>query len=480
MKKRNLLLAASILGLGLGMASCKKKGCTDPEATNYDSDAQRENGSCEYEDTGEDDTKTVFSESVVGSDTLIEITDKGEGIGNYTMCNNRTYILNGFVFVNDGQTLDICAGTTIKGKFGQGENASALIVARGGTINANGTAAEPIIMTSESDNGSLSLTTRGLWGGLIILGKASLNSSPGVTQIEGIATSETRGLYGGTDDTDNSGTLNYVSIRHGGTDIGAGNEINGFTLGGVGSGTTINNIEIIANADDGVEFFGGTANIKNLVVSYCGDDAVDYDEGWRGNIQFGLVYQDPNDGDRIGEHDGGTTPEDGSPYAIPTFYNMTYIGRGIGAGKRLITMRDNAGGHYHNSIFMNQEKGIDIEKLASGEDSYNRYVNNELTFGNNVFYDVVVAGAAATAADLFKVSGGSASEESTFQGDFTTWGNTVADPGIVYTPLNPIPSNSANVTGGVAPTDSWFTNVTYQGAFDPAGSNWADWTRLFN
>lgn len=484
MKKTTLFIA--ITAIGVGFTSCKKKGCTDPEALNYDSSAKKEDPDdpCIYEDVVVVDNSTIFAETVVGTDTIITITDRGEGVGNYTMCNDRTYVLNGFVFVNSGQTLTICPGTTIKGKSGQGENASALIVARGGMLNANGTAAEPIIMTSESDNGSLPNNARGLWGGLIVLGNAGLNSSPGETQIEGIPTTETRGLYGGTNDADNSGTITYVSIRHGGTDIGAGNEINGFTLGGVGSGTTISNIEIIANADDGIEFFGGTANIKHLVVSYCGDDAIDYDEGWRGKIQYALVYQDPNEGDRIGEHDGGTTPEDGAPYATPTFYNCTYIGKGIAAGNRLITMRDNAGGHYNNSIFMNQGKGIDIEDLASGEDSYARYLAGDLTIANNVFYDVVVAGTGAVASDLFTISLGSGQTETgqsaTFQGDFASWGNTVADPGVTYSPLNPIPSNSANVSGGVASSDTWFDAVTYQGAFDPAGTNWASWTRLFN
>ena len=477
MKKTNLLLAV-VAVTALGLSSCKK-GCTDPAATNYDADAKKDDGSCTLPEPDVVDKSTVWDTVVVNNKNIITVLDRGEGIGTTTLDSANTYVLDGFVFVNANQTLTVMPGTTIKGKSGQGENASALIVARDGMINACGTAAHPIIMTSETDNGSLPNNARGLWGGLIMLGNAQLNSAPGSSQIEGIPTSETRGLYGGTNDADNSGTICYVSIQHGGTDIGAGNEINGFTLGGVGSGTTINHVEVIANADDGIEFFGGTAEMKNVIVSYCGDDAIDYDEGWRGKIQYGFVYQDPAAGDRIGEHDGGTSPEDGTPYAIPTFYNMTYIGQGISAGKRLITMRDNAGGHYHNSIFMNQGKGVDIEKLTSGEDSYNRYSNNELSIENNVFYDVAVAGTGATAADLFDVSGGSASEVSTFQASFATWNNTVADPGITYSPLNPIPSNTANVSGGVASTDSFFDNVTYQGSFDPAGSNWASWTKLF-
>ena len=222
--------------------------------------------SCEKNDDPDD--LVVTSSSV--------LFDPGEGTGTRTLYSDTTYYLDGLVFVNEGQVL-------IKGKPGTGENASALIVARGGTINAVGTAQEPIIFTCEADDltGSINTTDRGLWGGLIVLGKGKLNSSPGETAVEGIPTSEPRGLYGGDDDGDNSGILKYISIRHGGSDIGEGNEINGLTLGGVGSGTTIEYIEVVANKDDGVEFFGGSPQLKNILVAYCGDDSFDYDEGFR-------------------------------------------------------------------------------------------------------------------------------------------------------------------------------------------------------
>lgn len=314
---------------------------------------------------------------------------------------DKTYVLDGFVFVNDGQTLNIEAGTVVQGKPGEDVDASALIIARGGKINANGTASKPIIFTLEGDNGGTDATTRGQWGGLIVLGKAGLNSTPGTTQIEGIPTNEPRGNYGGADNADNSGTIRYVSIRHGGTNIGADNEINGLTLGGVGSGTTIEYVEIVGNKDDGIEWFGGTVNAKYLITAFCADDALDYDEGYRGQNQFVIIHQDPaaDAADRGGEHDGGTTPETGTPYATPLFYNVTSIGN---SGSRAITFRDNAGGQYHNSIFVGYNRGIDVEDLeGQDQDSYKQWKDGNLKIENNVFFNIKDGN---TGAAIFKIS----------------------------------------------------------------------------
>lgn len=314
---------------------------------------------------------------------------------------DKTYVLDGFVFVNSGQTLNIEAGTVVQGKPGEDVDASALVVARGGKINANGTASKPIIFTFEGDNGGTDATVRGQWGGLIILGAAGLNSTPGTTQIEGIPTNEPRGNYGGTNNDDNSGTLRYVSIRHGGTNIGADNEINGLTLGGVGSGTTIEYIEVVGNKDDGIEWFGGTVAARYVISAFCADDALDYDEGYRGRNQFVIVHQDPSAdaADRGGEHDGGTTPETGTPYATPVFYNVTSIGN---TGSRTLTFRDNAGGEYHNSIFVGFGKGIDIEDLEGQEqDSFRQWKDGNLKLEHNVFFNIKEGDSAAA---IFKVS----------------------------------------------------------------------------
>jgi hypothetical protein len=461
MKNQNLWKILFVLLIGLSFTACNTTDDID-------------------DDTTSSLTTTEYNDAVDAATNLpaLKIKDKGEGTGTITWTKDKVYIIEGFLFVNAGQTLTIEAGTVIKGKPGTGEQASALIVAKGGRINAQGTANDPIIFTAESDqlNGNLG-TTSGLWGGLIILGDARLNSNPGESNIEGIPTTEIRGSYGGTNDEDNSGTLSYVSIRHGGTDIGAGNEINGLTLGGVGNTTTLNHIEIFANADDGVEYFGGTASIKYLISAYCNDDAIDYDEGYRGKNQFVFVYQKEGEGDRGGEHDGGTDPEDGNPYATPVFANVTSVSSGK-AGKRCITFRDNAGGEYHNSIFVDFNRGIDIEFLASGESSYKRFAEGRLKLENNIFINT--AGDDADA--IFKIGTVEGKEpvqkelddaNTAVKSYFVSAGNTVG--GADITRSNVIPS-ATNGSLSVL-DDSFFINTNYKGAFAPNQTAWySGWT----
>jgi len=400
----------------------------------------------------------------------------------------NVYLLEGFVFVGDGQTLNIEAGTVIKGKPGQEANASALIIAKGGKIMANGTADNPIIFTSESDalDGSLPNEVSGLWGGVIVLGKGATNNSTAEKAIEGIPTSEPRGLYGAdpTVEDDNSGMMTYVSIRHGGTDIGEGNEINGLTLGAVGSGSTFSYIEIASNADDGVEWFGGASRCDHILVAWVGDDSFDYDEGFSGMNQFMAAIQSADAGDRLGEHDGGPSSNElGEPFAHPVFSNVTYVGRGASAGKRVITFRDNAGGEYHNSIFAEQARGIDLEYREDGDGSslgqcsYSQWADEGiLKIGNNIFQNV----ADGTAAGIFKVVSEKddsdndlytvpAAASTAFADYFATAGNMVADAGVDAAN----PTASGNVYGAdFTGMDTWFMEVGYKGAFAP-NENWA-------
>jgi hypothetical protein len=257
------------------------------------------------------DSKGNISESTailsIGK-VITEVVVSSNITTNTTWDAKKVWILGGRITVTSGATLTIEPGTIIKGQAGIGASATALLIARGGKINAAGTATKPIIFTTVADKLSiadvaagkfaspnLSPELNGLWGGLIILGKANISASASgaqktEVQIEGIPTSDPNGLYGGSDDADNSGVLKYVSVRHGGTEIGNGNEINGITFGGVGSGTVVENIEVIGNQDDGIEWFGGTVNCKNVAVWNVGDDGLDTDQAFRGTIEnFAII-----------------------------------------------------------------------------------------------------------------------------------------------------------------------------------------------
>ena len=286
--------------------------------------------------------------------------------------------LDGFVVVEEGVTLTIDPGTVIQAKQGIGIISSALVISRGAKIMARGTKESPIIFTTELDDplisGDIGREETGLWGGLIILGNASLNSFPGESTIAGFPDRaygakdlDEDGIFETVNDEDNSGVLSYISIRHSGARIDNFVEVSSFTLGGVGNGTQIDHIEIYAGQDDGIEFFGGTVNTKFIVSSFNEDDAFDYNEGYRGKNQFWFALQtDQSTLGRTnwaGEHCGGTMPETGRPFATPIIYNATYIGE-TSSSSDLIVFRDNAGGEYHNSIFTEYDIGIQIEKLV--------------------------------------------------------------------------------------------------------------------
>lgn len=228
---------------------------------------------------------------------------------NTTWETGKVYVLQSRIAVVSGVTLTIQPGVIVKGEAGTGANATALLIARGARLMAEGTATAPIIFTSVADeivpgqiaSPNLDPVLSGLWGGLLILGNAPISADAPSVQIEGIPPSDQNGLYGGTNATDNSGVIRYISIRHGGTNIGEGNEINGLTLGGVGSGTIIENVEIVANQDDGIEWFGGNVNVKNAIVWNVGDDAIDTDQSWGGTLDNFIVM---NPGDECFELDG--------------------------------------------------------------------------------------------------------------------------------------------------------------------------------
>ncbi len=235
---------------------------------------------------------------------------------NTTWTADKQYVLSGFVYVGDGATLTIQPGTIIKGER---STKGSLIVRRGGKIIANGTAQQPIVFTSNQAKGS---RAAGDWGGLVILGKAPVNKTPAVVEGENVTE------FGGTDAADNSGSLKYVRIEFAGIAFETDREINGLTLGGVGSGTTIDYVQVSYSGDDSFEWFGGTVNAKHLIAYRGLDDDFDTDNGYSGTVQYGLVIRDPAVADQAGdsnvfESDNDSGGSEALPKTAARFANIT-------------------------------------------------------------------------------------------------------------------------------------------------------------
>lgn len=352
-----------------------------------------------------------------------------------TWTSDNIYELAGRVIVKDGVTLTIQPGTVVKGREGQGINASALMIARGAKLYAIGTAEEPIIMTTVLDDvkpGQVQGTTltqndKGKWGGLVILGKAPISYSGALeAQIEGVPADESLGLYGGDVADDNSGTIKFVSIRHGGTEISGGSEINGLTLGGVGSGTVISDIEIFANVDDGVEFFGGTVSVSNILVSYQGDDGVDIDQAYSGTVD-GFMVIHGGDTDKGLEIDG---PE-GTANATGKFILKNGTITGNGNVGNPADFKSKAQGTVDNVIFNGYDAG-QLIKIAASYDAgcastSNAYKN--LVDGNLVFTNVTFTGYTV---DVYASSGScdTSADDATAAGLVVSGGTATGAPAI--------------------------------------------------
>lgn len=408
-----------------------------------------------------------------------------------TWYSDTTYVLNGFVFVDSSATLTIQPGCVIKGHPGQGENASALIVARGGRIIADGTVDAPIIFTASvdwtDDINSVPMDLRGAWGGLIVLGLATNNNPGGVKHIEGIPETEPRGYYGGSNDADDSGVLRYISIRHGGSVIGANNEINGLTLGSVGNGTLIDYIEVFSNLDDGIEWFGGSVHARHLLTVFNDDDNIDYDEGFHGKIQFFCALQSSQlmHGNRGGEWDGGINPEDAQPYANPQLANITFIGSGAASVNTdndwAVMMRDYVMGHISNSIFTEYTKrGLTIGDGSSGPGTMANLYSDSIQFRNTLWYNFGLAPThdpyaiwrPDSTANYFLAHPEHNNQIMTSAVlNSLSWTNDHnLDPRVVGSIASPSPAY---------PSDPWFTPAAWYGCFEPNVPLWTDgWTYL--
>lgn len=449
----------------------------------------------------------LMASASLKAQTIVNIVDADLNAGQtYNWTNNNIYLLDGLVFVEDGATLNIEEGTIVKftprADIG---NPSALVICRGAKIFANGSVTAPIIFTAEDDDVAdaqdLGPTDNALWGGIVILGKAyTIKNGNNEVNVEGIPTTEPRGIYGmpaGSNiDTDNSGSLRYVSIRHGGRQIATGSELNGLTLAAVGSGTALEYIDVYANSDDGIEFFGGTVNLKYSSVSFCEDDSYDWDESWKGKGQFWFSIQRDDIADAGWECDG-STPDDLTPASDPIVYNATHIGSGPGAAaSNPIGWLFRAGtrGYVANSIVTEMKgKGIEVQdKQTNTNDAYAQLLAGELTIKNNLFHNIgsttVIDGSSS---GIIRITANADDASATaLINHLTTNSNQIANPNLygISRTQNGLLDPRPNGTGAAYSTsldtypngDAFFTTVNYKGAFSTSSTElWlSGWSSL--
>ncbi len=413
-----------------------------------------------------------------------------------TLFADTLYVLSGYVKVASGATLTIEPGTTIVGDVGVA--GSSLWILRGAQIQAEGTADAPIVFTSGQPVGS---RAPGDWGGILIIGNGIINRAPPVLTEGPQGVTET--YSGGTDNTDDSGTLRYVRIEFAGYDVsgGAGQELNSLSLYAVGSGTTLEYVQTLAGLDDGFEWWGGAVDGRFLVSYESGDEHFDWTEGFRGRNQFVIGFQsvrlDPAPGAGVLSSDPQGIEADGcngdgcaagfasTPFSIPVFANFTLVGPGTGttpssSGDVGVVLRRGTGGYLTNGVVARwQSQGLSVRDAETDAlltaDSLN--LSNILLAENGANYDEDGGSnfgvAAAFAASNHVLDAGTAASLFTSLTpaslDWTPAAGSAAETGggSVVIP----PEYTANYFGGT------LANTTYFGAADPAGPKWWEgWT----
>lgn len=342
-----------------------------------------------------------FSNCNTSDDPTVEL---GGSVGTRTLHPDTIYVIDRFTYVDDGDILTILPGTILKAKTGDGADASALIIARGGTLLAEGSADKPIIFTSVNDGIAVGETTStldpaldaGKWGGLIILGRAPISATVAKgdteTSVEGVPESFTFGKYGGSIPGDNSGKLKYVSIRFTGTKLATNSEIQGLTLGGVGSGTEIENIEIISSDDDGIEIFGGAVNVSKALIVYQADDGLDFDQSYDGTVSNSMVVTfNPSEGNDALELDGPEGPSNTT--GLFTITNCTFINKG-GNG-RAAMLKSGAQGTITDCVFEDFNNWIFVD----GGTANTNFTNGTLEVLDSEFDNASLTGVFGTSAD---------------------------------------------------------------------------------
>ncbi len=377
----------------------------------------------------------------------------------------NTYILNSLTFVESNARLTIEPGVTIRGQTG-----SALIITRDASIHARGRVDQPIVFTSGR---TLGKRAAGDWGGLVLLGNAPVNRD---AHVEGIERNDSRGDFGGSDINNSCGVLDFVRIEFAGFEISKDNELNGLTLGGCGDGTIVRNVQVHMGLDDGVEVFGGTVDLKNIVVTGADDDAFDWDMGWTGRVQNLIIRMHPDRGDNAFEGDNFKADMDALPRSQPQFYNVTVISDPQGQKRhRVMTVRRGSGGHFYNVLI----DGFTTELIDLRDEPVARLIRD----GELSFASLIVAG--SDAAQAFPEESGPQDDDGGFsEGSYFHAQRLefVASTGLsdqardMYQPrFNPAQINYAIKPSPLPQGEFWDESATYFGAVRPGDRR--DWSR---
>ena len=380
-------------------------------------------------DNNPDDT-TLKGEIPTGTTLTGNIT------ANATLTSGSSYKLSGGLHVKAGNTLTIEPGVTVVAV--DDDAPDYILIEQGAKIDAQGTASNPIVMTSELKNS-------GAWGGIHICGRAHTNAGEGVLSEIGNAP------YGGSDDSDNSGTLRYIRLEYTGFALDEEHEANGISFYGVGNGTTVEYVQAYKGSDDGFEFFGGSVNVKHMVVTDCTDDSFDWTEGWNGRGQFLVAYQSGEEEcDCLMECDNNGNNFDATPVAHPILSNLTLVGDNSANNTRGIRLRAGTQAEIYNSIITGKAKCITLETeqteqaLLSGTSKLQHIaISSDLDSENGIY-----------TAEMFAAA----------TGNSTDYVNALANDYV------------GTLSGGVTPDDPFFTRVDYKGAVSASDDWTSGWT----
>jgi hypothetical protein len=425
------------------------------------------------------------------------ITLEGKINKDTTLRAGNTYILKGLVYMVNNATMTIEPGTVIKGQYT--DPVGGLVITRGAKLDARGTSDKPIVFTSAASS-----PHSGDWAGIVILGKAKTNASyngqAGIGEIEGgVNDASGNGLYGGTDDADNSGFLQYVRIEYAGYAFLPDKEINSLTLGAVGSGTTIDHIQITYAKDDAYELFGGNVNLNYIIAYKTQDDDFDTDNGYSGKIQFGLVVRDSTIADisksEAMESDNDANGTSATPQTAAVFSNLTLIGPKASANNNgsslylgAIQIRRNSSISVFNSVILGWPIGLLIDA------SKGRPTDLNINDSTLRIRHTIIAGAGTAVKYAPSMTNPTGATDATIQAWFTNpyFGNSILPTNEDARFINPFNYNNPDYSpfgNSPAATGANFSDVklqgmkqvTFKGAIAPAGADntwWKGWTKF--